>query len=121
MDNFNQLSVVLYTYEIDGKAMICSCPMILGKYDNKDRNVCYSIPSYVYQKSKSYYVKVDDAGFYPMSSVVDTGGVLPFKVMRHVYDRIDCYIPDMERVAFYYCVRKSIKEKRIGKSKKRKR
>lgn len=91
-NNTRRLSVVLFSENIDGNEILCTCP-IISNYKSSFKhpgNYCY-IPYLIYDDKKLSTVKITDISFCDTDGVISTGLKLAAEDMGKVYSKINDY------------------------------
>lgn len=106
-NNQRRLSVVLFSENIDGNEILCTCP-IINNYKSAFKspsNYCY-IPYLIYDNKKLSTVKIDDISFCDTNGISATGLRLNADYMNKVYSKIN----DFESSESTRCLYDNIKE-----------
>lgn len=88
-NNPRRLSVVLFSENIDGNEILCTCP-IISNYKSSFKhpgNYCY-VPYLIYDDKKLSTVKITDISFCDTDGVISAGLKLTAEDMSKVYNKI---------------------------------
>lgn len=122
-NNQRRLSVVLFTENLDGNEILCTCP-ITSTYKSAVKspdNYCH-IAYLIYDRKRLSMVKINDVSFCDVSGVTGTGLKVDNNQMTMIYNKINSFEPAEELKYVYENIKDHISEinfSNIEKSKKK--
>lgn len=86
-NKINRLSIVLFTFDFDGKEYVCSCAITNHKPNKHNKNFFY-IPHILEKHFKLCSIKLNSSFVYPIEDITKTEVTLDETIMLRIYEKL---------------------------------